>query len=745
MSYVQNPLVPWLLSHSYGQGGSVAIPSAASEPTVVPLGEFPPGINELLDHLVDKYSSWRADAPEIDWCFLVGGPGNGKSEALRLLAGCLDLALPARASGQPVPRTIPIGWPANRQPLASGLSPAFVNDASIPRPAGTGTNSTGSLQQDICDALRETTEGRATALFVNVNRGILVEECASIGTPTGTPADLLAGGILRWLSAPQDSLAVEGLSAVSLPSPTAPYYAQLRVELSALGIESCVVIHVVFLDVLSLFEPRPGAATKAIDFSASPPTAAKYQTFGRLISDDITRDDTTAGGLLKSYVELARWQDGGCKDPGTGTPCQAAATCPFAQNAGWLQHAALRHRFLDTLRAAEIAAARRFSYRDLLGHVSLAIIGPPRPEWLLGTHPCSWVADHHQRATSGTTDQATPAIVELAKTRIYENLFPTAGFPVDKRSASYKHQQGHVFNTILADLIPSSEPARLQPFERAFTDIDPARDTDRWDGVRTKVLDAIESLDISPPSQQLIDLLLLPAAAISDIERMIDTVVSQEIASDMPKGKDASNARVRILRRYRATMLLRQVGLANGRVRFLPAFEAWLEEQENALNSRPRRRLGDGINNLILPSDESGKVYLAPFRPRTYCLSGELPKNTLLVLVSVNELNVNIVAHGDALTAEVQVIRSNQVPEKLAGLTIDLAVAREALLHSPKKSVSFTEIGDTAFARIERARASLISRERLRTLSPAFTDDRAVRFNVTPNPVGQPPLRIQQA
>jgi hypothetical protein len=638
-----------------------------------------------------------------------------------------------------------VGWPANRQPLASGLSPAFVNDASIPRPAATGASPSGSLQQDICDALRETASGRTTALFVNVNRGILVEECASVGMATGSPEDLLAVGILRWLSAPQDALAVEGMTSVLGPTPTAPYYAQLRVNLSTLGIKTSIVVHVVFLDVLSLFEPRPGAATKAIDFSSSPPAVAAYKTFGRLISNEITRDDTTAGGLLNSYVEVARWQEGGCKDASTGTLCQAAATCPFAQNAAWLQHVTLRHRFLDTLRAAEIAAGRRLSYRDLLGHVSLAIIGPPKSEWLTSTHPCSWVADHHQRANSGVPEQSTRAIVELAKTRIYENLFPTAGFPVEKRSTNYKHQQGHVFNAILIDLLPSSEPARLQPFERAFADIDPARDTDRWDGARTKVLDAIESLDITPPSQQVIQLSLLPTAAVSDIERMIDTVVSQEIASDLPRGKDASNARVRILRRYRSAMLLRQVGLANGCIRFLPAFEAWLAEQENALNRRPRLRLGDGINNLILPSDDSGKVYLAPFRPRTYCLSGDLPKNTLLVLVSVNELNVNIVAHGDALTAEVQVIRNNQVPEKLAALTIDLAVAREALLHAPKKSVSFTEIGDTAFARIERARASLISRERLRTLSPAFTDERAIRLNVSPNPVGQPPLRVQQA
>ena len=273
--------------------------------------------------------------------------------------------------------------------------------------------------------------------------------------------------------------------------------------------------------------------------------------------------------------------------------------------------------------------------------------------------------------------------------------------------------------------------------------MDPARDTERWNGLRRKVLDAIESLDVQEPSVQLSNWGEIPSSAVSELERALDRVVREEIASELPAGTRASIARVRLLRRWRASMLLRQVGLAKGQVRFAPALQAWLAEQENALNSGQRLALGDGINNLILPSGGSGKVYLAPYRPRTYCISDVIPTNTLLVSVNVNELDVIIVPHGDMLVAEVQVRRRQEAPQTLAVLKIDLAVAREALLHTDQKSDSFTEIGDTAFARIERARASLISRERLLVLPAAYTDDRGTVNQLSANPTGQPPLRVQ--
>src|SRR5690242_20379257 len=102
-------------------------------------------------------------------------------------------------------------------------------------------------------------------------------------------------------------------------------------------------------------------------------TLAPYRTRGRLIITAATRNETWAGGLLRILVVTERWQDGGCKNARTGETCHAHADCPCAQNAAWLQNASLRERLLGTMRAAEISAGRRFTYRDLLGHASLSV------------------------------------------------------------------------------------------------------------------------------------------------------------------------------------------------------------------------------------------------------------------------------------------------------------------------------------------------------------------------------------
>jgi hypothetical protein len=743
-TYVQNTVVQWLLSHAYGQGGTVAVPSSGT-PGPLLLGAFPPGIDDVLEHVKNRHTAWSVGGAEIDWCFLVGGPGNGKSEALRSLAARLGIALPPRVTGQPVPRTIPLGWPSSAHALTNGLEIAFVNDASIPRQDVPPDGSTpGSLFHDIADALAWTTHGKPTSLFVNVNRGILVEERGGLRTVADWAVEpahrRLARSMIEWLAAP--SASSDGLDNILRPSPERPHYGQFTLPLATKGGELVTVcVRVVFLDMLSLLEPKPGAGTPVVNFAGSPPEVAQYQTLGRLVSLDVTRDNTVAGSLVTMFADASRWEGGGCKDA-SGQLCSAHGLCPFAQNAVWLREPALRQRFLDTLRGAEIAANRRLTYRDLLGHVSLAVIGAPEEDWLTGKHPCQWVADTHQQVSSAAGQKA--ATIRLARHRLYANLYPAGGFQVTKDVADRRLKEDSVFSSIIELLVPAGEAPRLQPFEKAFTDIDPARDTEGWDGLRKRVLDAVESLDILSPAEQVASWTELPAAASSEIEKLLDRVLREEIATELPKGTRAAVSRVRVLRHWRAVMLLRHVGTALGHLRYADAIGAWLAEQESALLGSQRLRLGDGINNLIIPAGTSGKVFMAPLRPRTYCLTDDLPRETLLVTVQTNELDVSIVAQGDALVAEVRIRQKGGPTDPLAMLAIDLAVAREALLHADGRTDAFTEIGDTAFARIERARASLISRERLRKVNAWFTDGKGEAFQLLPSPAATAALRVQR-
>jgi hypothetical protein len=478
-----------------------------------------------------------------------------------------------------------------------------------------------------------------------------------------------------------------------------------------------------------------------VDFSTVPPVVAAYQTLGSLVSTHVSRDETTAGRLVKEFVQVDKWMAGGCSDPVTGQICEAYPTCPFAQNVSWLQKDSLRQRFLDAMRAAEVAAGRRFTYRDLLGHVSLALLGPPEHAWLEGTSPCEWSWQQHRQAADGKKQ----AIVALLFHRLYVNLFGS-GLADAQDFSQRAVGDDSVFGAVKVRRARSGEAARIQSFERAFQDIDPACDTDPWDGMRAKVLDAVESLDVQSPSEQLSQWLEVPYAALSKIEFDLDHLLREEIISELANGSRPSTRRVRALRRWRSTLVLRQVGLALGNLNFGTAIHAWLAEQENALRHGSPMKLASGLQNLIIPTQVNQRVFLAPFRPRTYCLS-QLPPDTILVSVATNDLVLVVRPQGDTLVAEVQLnqARERKAPLPLAGLVIDLAVAREALLHCDGDVTSFTEIGYTAFARIERARASLISRARLEAMPAYFTDHAGQLFRVRANPGGGVPLRVEKA
>jgi hypothetical protein len=443
---------------------------------------------------------------------------------------------------------------------------------------------------------------------------------------------------------------------------------------------------------------------------------------------------------LRNVIAQEEWSNGGCRDAVSGELCDAFGKCPFAQNRGWLSNSFLRQRFLDALRAAEIAAGRRFTYRELLEHYSLAILGRAEANWLKGIHPCEWSSGLHQKIQS---DGSQEAVCTLSLHRIYLNLFSNRDVLGDGRRLEQALDKDRVYRALRQALSVASETSRPEAFENAFRTIDPARDTDPWDGARRRALDAVESLEVLPPSTQISQWAPpLEVDVHSDLESDLDRCLSGEILSELQSGHRTSTNRVRVLRRWRTVALLRQVGLALGRFSFGDAIQAWLAEQENALREGPRQRLGDGIGRLILPEGAQAKVFIAPLRPRTYCLA-ELPAATILSMVPVNDLKVVIVADGDSLIAEVQVLRQREAPFVLAKLIIDLPIAREALLHAEQVSRAFTEIGDTAFARIERARASLISRERSGRTAVYFTDPLGKLFVLAPAAGGGAALKVQ--
>ncbi|WP_129676597.1 hypothetical protein [Candidatus Chloroploca sp. Khr17] len=748
MTFTANSFVTWLLSRSYGQGGTVALPNSTPEGDV--LGQFPSGVEDVLQRLKDVYSLWPlSQGDDLEWCFLVGGPGNGKSEALRALAKSLNIQLPPKKAGEPAPRSIPHDWPRSAKQVAPGLEAVFINDASIPRDDLGANTFSGSLLRDLEDTIGRFLDHQTpVVLFGNVNRGILVEEYAQL--PKDVKSDTaigLAGNVIRWLVNPPFSntpLEVKGITTLVTLNPATPYYGQFRINFVNYGANYNVIVHVVFLDVLSLLEPTPVGNETVVDFSVNPPSPAPYQPFGSFYDEGGTRDQTIAGELLTSFIAPDRWDQGGCTIE-NGVLCSAFKKCPFAQNARWLRNAVLRQRFLDILRGAEIAAARRLTYRDLLGYFSLSILGQPERAWLENQHPCDWIAEGIRDLDNGNLS----APVRLISHRVYSNLFPTPGASSQKDEIAQARLGKNLYGAV-RDLLTSQNGITFtRPFNSSLTDIDPAHDIDPWedtdskDSIRSRVFDAVEALDEITPSKEIETWSFIPQEALSEIEIDVDAALRDEISTELGKGSREASLRAQFLRKWRTALLLRQVGVALGRVAFRSALMAWLAQQESALRGADPLELGRGISALILPSQSISQYLLAPFRPRTYELDSDLPKNTVFVSGNARDLWVEIVSRGDTLLAEVRVLKAkSSPPETIASLVIDLAIAREALLHANGYAASFTEIGASSFARIERARASLVSRSRTKTSGVYFTDHTGELFQVTNNPVGSTPLRI---
>ena len=168
---------------------------------------------------------------------------------------------------------------------------------------------------------------------------------------------------------------------------------------------------------------------------------------------------------------------------------------------------------------------------------------------------------------------------------------------------------------------------RVRAFGQAFNLIDPARDTDSWNGLRATILDMVEAMDVSPPATEISTLESWNDAARCEIEQQLDAVVPGEIVSELGRGREALG-RAHLLRKWRAVLLLRQAGLALGWLPFKGVMQSWLNEHQAALAGRPSGALRIGLNSLVFPGQ--AELNLAPFRPRTMHLGSTLPPNCVV-------------------------------------------------------------------------------------------------------------------
>ena len=299
-----------------------------------------PGEEVFETNLLCRLRDWArriamADngAPRV--VLLVGGPGNGKTEAVEATIEELDKALNCSGAliaelatfyhppeGKAVPRLVAVNAGATSHP-ARGLRIEVVQDASV---GAQGSKSPAILLVEELEAALASPMG---AYICCVNRGVL--------------DDALIHSIDLGLSKSQDMLEAV-VRAVSL-APDAPLCWPL---------EDYPVIAAWPMDAESLVEPTDN------------------------------HEDAPAAAVLGRALDQTRWREAGA--------CQAGSACPFCGNRKTLAGRRETESFLRMLRWFELGTSKRWTFRDLFSLISYLLAGNGNGQGGASVDPCEWAA-----------------------------------------------------------------------------------------------------------------------------------------------------------------------------------------------------------------------------------------------------------------------------------------------------------------------------------------------------------------
>jgi hypothetical protein len=300
-----------------------------------------PGEAVFETNLLYRLRQWSREisegvegAPRI--VLLVGGPGNGKTEAVEATIGQLDGALGCDGAlvaslrqryhppvGQPVPRVVTIEAGALAHPSRS-LRLDVVQDASV---GGLGGLSAAHSLVDELEAA--TADPMAHAYLCCVNRGVLDDAMIHAIDSGLEHARNLLEAVARAVSLAPDALACWPLDGY------------------------------------------PGIAVWPMDAES-------------LIEDTDYGDMAPASAILQRAVDPALW-----RDPAT---CVAGAACPFCNSRKVLASPRETGALLSILRWFELGTSKRWAFRDLFSLTSYLLAGSGAGTRGAAADPCGWAA-----------------------------------------------------------------------------------------------------------------------------------------------------------------------------------------------------------------------------------------------------------------------------------------------------------------------------------------------------------------
>ena len=380
MSHNVNPWVTSLLTwHGHSSAG-VRIPfnDSGGNPLRGSTGVIR---TPLLDRLAISASKIASDEVSPRWIFLVGGPGNGKSEAVEQFLMQLDTELGCGG--------------ALTQQLKSGFTAGPIVPWSVEVSSATSP--------DLPDKFHK-----------SVGRLVVVQDASASERPNETAAGKLVDYIEDLLTHQHPSpvfvcCANRGLLASTLKLATTPQvevFLRTIVQATGLGREalsrsrpSCWP--------LEIPEVTPGlVACWPLDLETliTPAGEQGYEASPAVV-------------MARHATDIGRWEDQGC------ATCQSNDLCPLFQNARWLRDEKFLSSLIAILRRTELATAQRWNFRGLFSLVAELCVGD-WADFSAYPNPCEWVHEQRELATNSAVEtRAEPAM------RLVSRLYPNALFP----------------------------------------------------------------------------------------------------------------------------------------------------------------------------------------------------------------------------------------------------------------------------------------------------------------------------
>jgi hypothetical protein len=368
-----NPRVAELLSwHGHDRGG-VRVPFQGQSPLVRTIR------TPILERLSALAASLARGEGSPRWIFLVGGPGNGKSEAVQSFLSDLDASVGASGglvglvtekfrTSEKKPRRIDV--PSGDFAAPVELFSSRIGRLIIIQDASASEDEFGNAALSLCQdvaALQSSLETPAPVFVVCANRGLLARAIRE-AHERGFPASVL-----------QTLLMVSEVTAVgqaALSKRSLPCWPTSDTRLACWP-----------LDAESLFD---GAGYE------SPPGEQ----------------------ILEAAASEDQWETAGrCGD------CDARNLCPFRQNALWLRDVDTRRSLVTLVRRAELGGGRRLTFRDSLSLAAELVVG----EWDDfggATHPCQWA--HERVGAIGAEPEGFAAVPRASD--LLAHLYPYALF-----------------------------------------------------------------------------------------------------------------------------------------------------------------------------------------------------------------------------------------------------------------------------------------------------------------------------